>query len=64
VIFGKLAESGEEPQDLLDVHDFIRFTLKTKPPASRAKASKAPPAPKAAESSDDDSAEESSDDGD
>ena len=66
VIASKLAESGEVPQDLLDVHDFIRFTLKTKPPAPRGKASKAPPAAKAAAASNgsDDDSEESSDDGD
>ena len=27
----KLAEQGEEPRDLMDVHDFIRVTLKNAP---------------------------------
>jgi hypothetical protein len=30
------------PRDLLDVHDFVRFTFKATPPARRAKAPKAP----------------------
>ncbi len=62
VVAGKLAESGEVPQDLLDVHDFIRFTLKPAPPG-RAKA-KAAAKPKAAEPEADEASEESSDDGD
>jgi len=60
VISGKLAESGEVPQDLLDVHDFIRFTLKPKPPARKAAAPKAPKAKAAA--ADDDASDDSSDD--
>lgn len=47
IVAGKLTEQGEMPQDLLDVHDFIRFTLKTEPPARRAKPVKAVKAPKA-----------------
>jgi len=63
VIASKLAESGEVPQDLLDVHDFVRFTLKTKPPARAAKAPKAPKAKAAAKNEDaEDSSDESSDD--
>ena len=63
VVASKLAESGEVPQDLLDVHDFIRFTLKPKPPASRAKAAKAAKAAKvvAAPEADDDESESSDD---
>lgn len=38
VVASKLTEQGEVPQDLLDVHDFIRFTLKTNSPPRRAKA--------------------------
>ena len=59
VIASKLAENGEVPTDLLDVHDFVRFTLKPKPPARKAKAVKAPA--KAA-AKDDDDAEDASDD--
>jgi hypothetical protein len=47
IIAGKLTEQGEVPRDLLDVHDFIRFTLKAQPPARRPKAPKAPKAAKA-----------------
>ncbi len=46
-IASKLAESGEVPQDLLDVHDFVRFTFKPKPPVRKAAAPKAPKATKA-----------------
>lgn len=38
VVASKLNELGEVPADLLDVHDVIRFTLKTTPPARRLKA--------------------------
>jgi hypothetical protein len=38
IVAGKLTEQGEVPQDLLDVHDFIRFTVKASAPARRAKA--------------------------
>jgi hypothetical protein len=38
VVASKLTEQGEVPQDLLDVHDFIRFTLKASPAPRRAKA--------------------------
>jgi len=61
VIASKLAESGEVPQDLLDVHDFVRFTLKAKPPARAAKGPKAAKAPKAKAAAKDDEADESSD---
>lgn len=62
IVSGKLTENGAVAQDLLDVHDFIRFTLKAPPPVRKAKAVKAP-AKKAAVSEADD-AEDSSDDGD
>lgn len=42
IVASKLTEQGEGPRDLLDVHDYIRFTLKASPPARRAKAPKAP----------------------
>jgi hypothetical protein len=42
LVASKLTEQGEVPQDLLDVHDFIRFTLKASAPARRPKAAKAP----------------------
>jgi hypothetical protein len=47
IVASKLTELGECPRDLLDVHDFIRFTFKATPPARRAKAPPAPKAPKA-----------------
>jgi hypothetical protein len=66
VIASKLAESGEVPQDLLDVHDFVRFTLKPKPPVRRAKAPAKPKVAKvkaaAKDEDDDDSSDESSND--
>jgi hypothetical protein len=46
VVASKLTENGEVPQDLLDVHDVIRFTLKAAVPARRAKAPKAAKTPK------------------
>jgi len=61
VIASKLAESGEVPQDLLDVHDFVRFTLKAKPPARAAKGPKAAKAPKAKAAAKDEDADDSSD---
>ncbi len=42
IIANKLTELGEVPRDLLDVHDFVRFTLQASSPARRAKAAKAP----------------------
>ena len=39
IVASKLTEQGEVPQDLLDVHDFIRFTLKAGAAARRPKAS-------------------------
>jgi len=42
IIASKLTEQGETLLDLLDVHDFVRFTLKASPPARRPKAAKAP----------------------
>jgi hypothetical protein len=64
IVFGKLAESGEVPQDLLDVSDFVRFTLKPVPPAARAKAAKTAKAAKKpkAKAEDAEDSEESSDD--
>ncbi|HVY25769.1 MAG TPA: hypothetical protein VHB79_04430 [Polyangiaceae bacterium] len=47
IVASKLTEQGEVPRDLLDVHDFIRFTLKATPPARRAKAAPKAPKPKA-----------------
>jgi len=44
VVASKLTDLGEAPADLLDVHDVIRFTLKTRPPAPRPKAPKKKPA--------------------
>lgn len=38
IVAGKLTEQGEAPKDLLDVHDFIRYTLKPAPVARRPKA--------------------------
>jgi hypothetical protein len=73
IVSAKLTENGEVAQDLLDVHDFIRFTLKAQSPARRAKAAKpakAAKAPKkkaaAASGADeaDDDASEAADDGD
>ncbi|HKY39275.1 MAG TPA: hypothetical protein VJN18_25230 [Polyangiaceae bacterium] len=65
IIASKLIEHGEVPQDLLDIHDFIRFTLKPSPPARRPKAVKAPPKKaRAAEVDDADPAEESGGDSD
>jgi hypothetical protein len=46
IVASKLTEQGEVPQDLLDVHDVIRFTLKASSPARRPKAAKAAKAPK------------------
>ncbi len=47
VVASKLTEQGEAPQDLLDVHDVVRFTLKPSSPARRPKAPKAVKAAKA-----------------
>lgn len=61
VVASKLTEHGDVPQDLLDVHDVIRFTLKATPPARRPKAAKAAPKKKTpsaeAEDADDDAAD-------
>jgi hypothetical protein len=64
VIASKLAESGEVSQDLLDVHDFVRFTLKPKPPVRRPKAPAKAKAAKAATAAkdEDEDAEDSSND--
>lgn len=43
VVASKLTELGEGPQDLLDVHDVIRFTHKSSQPARRPKAPKKKP---------------------
>jgi hypothetical protein len=59
IVANKLTEQGEGPRDLLDVHDFIRFTFKATPPARRAKAPKAPKKKTRAEEPED--ADESSD---
>jgi len=42
VAASKLTERGEVPRDLLDVHDFIRFTLQPGSPARKPKPAKAP----------------------
>lgn len=64
IIATKLTENGAAPLDLLDIHDFIRFTLKPTPPARRPKAVKAPKKKAAvAEADDADDSEESADDG-
>jgi len=62
IIASKLIEHGEVPQDLLDVHDFIRFTLKATPPARRPKAVKAPKKKAKSEADAEESSEEASDD--
>jgi hypothetical protein len=46
IVASKLTEQGVVPRDLLDVHDFIRFTLKPAKPVPRPKAAKAAKAPK------------------
>jgi hypothetical protein len=40
IVASKLTENGEAPRDLLDVHDFIRFTCKAASPARRPKTTK------------------------
>jgi hypothetical protein len=60
IIATKLTENGEAPQDLFDVHDFVRVTSKPAPAARRAKAVKAPTKKPAATTADD--AEEPSED--
>jgi hypothetical protein len=66
IVAGKLTEQGEVPQDLLDVHDFIRYTLKAAPIARRPKAAtaKAPAKKKAGKRAEpaEDSSEESASD--
>jgi hypothetical protein len=62
IVAGKLAESREVPQDLLDVHDFILFTLKAKPLGARAKSSKKAAAKPAASSDESPDSEELADD--
>ena len=42
ILASKLTEQGEAPLDLLDVHDFVRFTLKAGSSARRPSAAKAP----------------------
>jgi hypothetical protein len=62
IVASKLTEQGEVPQDLLDIHDFIRFTLKSTPPAARrAKAAKAPKKAPRADDADDASEESAAD---
>jgi hypothetical protein len=41
LVASKLIEHGQVPQDLFDVHDFIRFTMKAAPPMRRPKAVRA-----------------------
>jgi hypothetical protein len=41
ILATKLAENGETPQDLLDIHDFVRVTAKASSAARRPKAGKA-----------------------
>lgn len=63
IVFTKMSEQGETPADLLDVHDFIRFTLKPTPPARKPKAVKAAPKAKAAAAEEaEDSSEDAGDD--
>lgn len=73
VIASKLAENGEVPEDMLDVHDFVRFSMKPKPAARGAKAAasktakakvKATKPSKADEDASDDSSEEGESDSD
>jgi hypothetical protein len=66
IIASKLTENGEAPRDLLDIHDFIRFTLKPTPPARRPKAAKAPKKKASAAEAEDteESPQESADDAD
>jgi hypothetical protein len=64
-VYSKLAENSASPEDLLDVHDFIRFTLKPKPPVRRAAAAKPKKAAKktaAAAEDESEAAEESAED--
>jgi hypothetical protein len=65
IIASKLTENGATSEDLLDIHDFIRFTLKPAPVARRPKAAKAPKKAEATEADDaDESSEEPTDDAD
>jgi hypothetical protein len=61
IIASKLTENGESPQDLLDINDFIRFTLKATPAARRPKAVKAPKKKPSAAETEADDAEDSQD---
>lgn len=45
MVASKLVELGEAPRDLLDVHDFVRFSLQASSPARPPKAGKAPKKP-------------------
>lgn len=71
IISGRLTESGETVQDLLDVHDFVRVTLKAPAPKRRAVAAKGGKSKSAgasaasgADEADDASVSDTSDDGD
>ena len=68
IVANKLTEHGDPPQDMLDLHDFVHFTLKKplaaarRPKAAAAKAPKKKAAAAAVEADDD--ADESTDDAD
>lgn len=55
ILATKLTEQGETPVDLLDVHDFVRFTLKPASSARRPSAAKAPKKKSRSAEGDDDS---------
>lgn len=66
VVVKKLVENDESPRDLLDVHDFVRMTLKppSKARVGSAKARLSAPPPALEDSEDAESAAEASDDDD
>ena len=64
ILASKLTEQGEAPRDLLDVHDFIRFTCKATPPARRPKVATKAPKKKSREADEDASAGDDASDSD
>ena len=70
IVANKLTEHGDPPQDMLDLHDFVHFTLKKplaaarRPKAATKAAAKAPKKKPAAVEADDDASDESSEDAD
>jgi len=69
IVANKLTEHGDPPQDMLDLHDFVHFTLKkplaaARRPKAAPKAAAKAPKKKAAAEPDDDASEESNDDAD